>query len=94
MSSDPAAAALDGIRGRWAARKQYSLGFNPVDASRLLAAVEAASELADEWRAVGSPESAEEEALMWQQIESGERLREAITAALTGTLQGEDGEHG
>lgn len=50
---------------------------------RLLAAVEAVLKLADEWRAVGSPESAEEEALMWQRIESGEALRDAVARELT-----------
>lgn len=54
------------------------------DVPVLLAAIEAVLKLADHWRAVGSPESAEEETLMWQQIESGDALREAITAAVTG----------
>jgi hypothetical protein len=41
-ATDQAAAILDEIKGRWSAREQHSLGFDPVDASRLLAAVEAA----------------------------------------------------
>jgi hypothetical protein len=49
--TDPVASTLSAIQERWTARKQYSLGFDPVDGSRLLAAVEAALKLADEWEA-------------------------------------------
>ena len=58
------------------------------DVPALLAAVEATLKLADEWRAAGCPESAEEEALMWREIECGDRLRAAITAALGGKEAG------
>ena len=42
--ADPAS-TLAAIRDRWEARKQHSLGFDPVDAIALLAAAEAALKL-------------------------------------------------
>lgn len=84
---DPAA-ILAGIRA-----ELRTFGATYADESRLLAAVEAALKLADDWRAVGCPESTEEEALMWHRIEDGEALREATSSALTGTQLDEDGKH-
>jgi hypothetical protein len=93
-TDDRVASALADIRGRG-----YRNGATGAECARLsdaaaedvpllLAAIEAVLAKADEWRAVGRPESAEEEALMWRQIECGEWLRAAIATALTGKEAG------
>jgi len=51
MATNDLSSLLSPIRERWAARKRRSIGFDPVDAVVLLAAVEAALKAADEWDA-------------------------------------------
>jgi len=71
------------------AAEAYWNYFTPARISSLLDGYDALLKLADEWRAVGCPESAGEEALMWREIECGDRLRAAITAALSGKEAGD-----
>jgi hypothetical protein len=56
----------------------------PCDSARLLAAVEAALELADKLEPQGPPSSALEEDRMWIRQECADMIREAITREITG----------
>ena len=60
---------------------------------RLLAAVEAVLELADKLPPQAPPSSALEEDRMWIRQECADMIREAITAALSGTGKGASDEH-
>ena len=105
MGSDDVAAILAGIRERY--RKSFvTLPGGPPgsdawthvhsadDIPRLLAAVEAGLAAADMLPPQAPPSSALEEDRMWIRSECADMIREAITAALTGTQLGEDEEHG
>lgn len=102
-ADDPVATTLAGIRHRWEARRGYSLGFDPVDAPLLLAAIEAVLKLADDWAAESDelddlaekPGTDEEgrpimqgQALAYNSC-AGD-LREAITRELTGKEAGDE----
>jgi len=78
---------LDAIKARWTQRRGSGLGFDPVDAIRLLGAVEAVLELADRWTLrPGDADWARTRAM----DECAAKVREAITAALVPVESGGD----
>jgi hypothetical protein len=82
--SDPASAALAGIRERYAERIKttISLGADPADSARSIAALDAVLELADGWTLrPGDPDWARTRAM----DECAGKLRDAIARELTGT---------
>lgn len=81
-TDDRAASTLTAIKDRWAARKGFSLGFDPVDGISLVAAVEAALKLADEIDRHGLWLPREREPDGGQM--ATDALRAAIITALTG----------
>lgn len=88
MPDNPAASALDGIRERanGPMRKFSDVDASQRDIARLIAAIEAALKLADEWDA---PVPEYDDRMNVRQ-DCAVRLHEAITAALAGKEAGDE----